>query len=773
MDKREINYLGALLHDIGKFKWRSQPLKAGDNHEKLGEEFIREHLGKIILLKEHIEDIIFAANRNAPKIQIADETSAQERQGNEAKSPRRPLVPVFQRVNIGKEDLKDEIYYYHPSPLKLKTDIPDNSKMGINSFSVDDKLMIDEHEDSWNKFINELKNLRNIKSFKAFIETFYDLMHKYTSKILSAGYLSYPDISLFDHSRSVAALSLCYNEGEKEKECLLIYGDISGIQNYIYNDVYTKDKIAKKLRGRSFYVSLLGDTISRYLVDELNLYIPNLLYNGGGHFLLLAPNNSDIKSKLSELEKKINTLLFNKYSGKLQLIIGTSDETADNIINDFSNCYKNVKNNADLSKRKKSFSILNELFKQNPINIYVTEQRISHLDKEEETIGTLLPKSDYLFEIKTKDDKIEEIFPDIIKFKELDKYWLLSNDFQNKDKFIKILSDLNKIKCEYLIINKINNTDFTEELKSINHTYPVGVKFKFIGTYIPVDKNKNPLTFEKLAEINSKDYPLLGIARMDVDSLGSIFAFGLKENVDNEKKYTISRIASLSRELDNFFTGNINLVAEKHKVYIAYSGGDDIFAVGSWVQIIEFVKEIQELFTKFTCSNGNLTISCGIVFTKPNFPIANSSILAGIEEKNAKETDKNQNCVSVFFTPVKWNTFKDLLKLGNDILNIVDNEDLPKNKQLPRSFIHSLLDMTQKCFDKKGNANTKMILKVKARMHYAFARRGIGAKEIKEKSMGFITDLARYFINQEDATNFYREFKIPASYVIYKTRSLK
>lgn len=773
MDKREINYLGALLHDIGKFKWRAQPLKAGDNHEKLGEEFIREHLGKINILKDHIEEVINAANRNAPKIQISDETSAQERQGDEATAPRRPLVPILQRVYIEKEDLKDEIYYYHPFPIKLKADIPENSKMSLDNFSIDDELMINEHKESWDMFINEIKNLKKIKTFKVLIETFYDLMHKYTAKVLSAGYLSYPDISLFDHSRSVAALSLCFNEGDKEKECLLIYGDISGIQNYIYNDVYTKDKIAKKLRGRSFYISLLGDTISRYLIDELDLYIPNLLYNGGGHFLILAPNNNKIKSKLSELEKNINLLLLNKYSGKLQLIIGKSEETANDVINDFSNCYKNVKNNADLCKRKKSFSILSELFEKNPIDIYETENNVLRLDKEEEIIGTLLPKSDYLFEIKSKDDKIERIFTDIIKFKELDKYWLLSNDFQNKDRFKKILSDLNNIKCEYVLINKINNTNFTDELNISSNSNPTGVKFKFIGTYIPVDNNKTPLTFEKLSEINSEDYPLLGIARMDVDSLGSVFAFGLKENSENEKKYTISRIASLSRELDNFFTGNINLVAEKHNIYIAYSGGDDIFAVGSWVQIIEFAKEIQDLFTKFTCSNGNLTISCGIVFTKPNFPIANSSQLAGIEEKNAKEADKKQNCVSVFFTPVKWHSFKDLLKLGNNILDIVDNDDLPKNKQLPRSFIHSLLDMTQKCFDRKGKANPKMMLKVKARMHYAFARRGIDAKEIKEKSMGFITDLARYFINQEDATKFYREFKIPASYVIYKTRNVK
>ncbi len=86
---REINYLGALLHDIGKLVWRAQPVTADKTHESLGEEFIREHLGKVECLKSDIEEIIKAANRKRGKIWSADVYAAGERQESEIGIPKK------------------------------------------------------------------------------------------------------------------------------------------------------------------------------------------------------------------------------------------------------------------------------------------------------------------------------------------------------------------------------------------------------------------------------------------------------------------------------------------------------------------------------------------------------------------------------------------------------------------------------------------------------------------------------------------------------------
>ncbi len=69
----------------------------------------------------------------------------------------------------------------------------------------------------------------------------------------------------------------------------------------------------------------------------------------------------------------------------------------------------------------------------------------------------------------------------------------------------------------------------------------------------------------------------LGVLKMDVDYLGTIFSSGLPDNLR-----TISRMMSLSGNLQWFFEGYINeLLGEGRfagKLYIIFSGGDDFFS---------------------------------------------------------------------------------------------------------------------------------------------------------------------------------------------------
>ena len=108
----------------------------------------------------------------------------------------------------------------------------------------------------------------------AFYQTIVALLHKYTSRIPSAtpwekgGKRTVPDISLYDHLRTTAAIAACIgrelSETEVDEElkllitkkesdrniCALIKGDISGIQNFLYHIL--SDGASNQLRGRSF-----------------------------------------------------------------------------------------------------------------------------------------------------------------------------------------------------------------------------------------------------------------------------------------------------------------------------------------------------------------------------------------------------------------------------------------------------------------------------------------------------------------------------------------
>lgn len=180
-------------------------------------------------------------------------------------------------------------------------------------------------------------------SYQVFAESLYSLLYKYTCNIVSST-INLPDVSLFDHLKTTAAIAVClyYVSVEKgfsslseirnyKKPLLLVGGDISGIQNYIY-DILTKSA-AKNLKGRSFYVQLLVDSIIQKLLNHLGLFSSNIIYSSGGGFYLLAPNSANVKEKIKNATHKIGELIFSRHGTDLYLALETEEVSIDNIKN--------------------------------------------------------------------------------------------------------------------------------------------------------------------------------------------------------------------------------------------------------------------------------------------------------------------------------------------------------------------------------------------------------------------------------------------------------
>ena len=151
----------------------------------------------------------------------------------------------------------------------------------------------------------------------------------------------------------------------------------------------------------------------------------------------------------------------------------------------------------------------------------------------------------------------------------------------------------------------------------------------------------------------------IAVLRMDVDNLGSAFVSGF-ENQETEDRYvTISRTASFSRQLTIFFKYHINHIlsepvfcklgiqggnSEGRKVTIVYSGGDDVFIIGAWNDVIEASVDIREHFKIY--SQERLTISGGIGIYKPKYPV---HIMAEeTEELQSCSKKGNKNAITVF-----------------------------------------------------------------------------------------------------------------------------
>src|SRR5262249_25932481 len=145
----------------------------------------------------------------------------------------------------------------------------------------------------WDGFTDELARIPRAE-LDSYFETLYYLLQKYAWAVPAA---SGGDLSFFDQARTAAAIAaalwragtaeteldaLLAGDGEacRADRLMLVGGDITGVQAFLYT--VTARGAARGLRGRSFYLQLVGEAIARWVLRELELPVTNLLYVGGG-----------------------------------------------------------------------------------------------------------------------------------------------------------------------------------------------------------------------------------------------------------------------------------------------------------------------------------------------------------------------------------------------------------------------------------------------------------------------------------------------------------
>lgn len=142
----------------------------------------------------------------------------------------------------------------------------------------------------------------------------------------------------------------------------------------------------------------------------------------------------------------------------------------------------------------------------------------------------------------------------------------------------------------------------------------------------------------------------IAVCRMDVDNLGHAFISGFEQ--ENEKDpvkrmhyVTLSRTSAFSRQMSLFFKYYINGILEGLQVSIVYAGGDDVFLVGAWNDVLEAAQRIQSNFTAFSC--GALTLSAGIGIFDDHYPIRLSAEETAALEEAAKHLP-GKNALALF-----------------------------------------------------------------------------------------------------------------------------
>jgi len=668
----------------------------------------------------------------------------------------------------------------------------------------------------------QLANIEPTKNARQLDYTLYHQLYRHTARIGCDS--STPETSLFDQNRLLAATTACLTKlGTEPPKFYLVKGDLSGIQGFIYANFGLQNpgdgrKSSKRLRGRSFLVAMLTNYLAEYIVEKLDLFQANIIFAGGGHFNLLLPVTDGMERGLGNLQEKINDMLSREVGTTTSLVLAKVEidtQKDPKPFKDVSKYYAKLATEITKQKYKRNLSQLDD-FMPPIIDVKKLNEK---LNKIGESIGETIPRAELMaqIELKTEDDftaikdkggvvfQLEESKTVFIAFKKNKKKKNEKSDTEKLHDFIK--DNLSGIKVVKII--QFNDTDLAKSITDIPQVnkIPISYGFTFVGKYAPTfdekikgeaDKynNENNLTgndkykdgdikpFDALAKMcyNPKDdfdFPQLAVVRLDIDNLGSIFARGLNTS-------TFQRLATLSREFNQFFSGYFNVLAEEHQIYITYSGGDDAFVVGSWYNILHFMVALKKKFDEFICGNECITFSAGIFMCHPHYPVGRFAKDAEAYEKQAKgyqkykhltrnadKCEKVKNAVHIFDHTLCWKSFSCKMEFALKLLHHTNKEGTKNPDKLARSLVHRILRILRSCVDEDRGSVHVNHHKIKAniaRLHYLFARHGFDDKRIKEATAGIAQEVVAFILKDFNNPDIVADYLIPLNYVIMKTR---
>ena len=596
------------------------------------------------------------------------------------------------------------------------------------------------------------------------------------------------DISLYDHQKLTAAIGACmydyfqlqeiedYREycfaGAKQQSFrqepvyLLVGADLSGIQNFLYT-IPSKGAL-KSLRGRSFYLELLLENVADEILKILELSRCNLLYSGGGGFYLLLPNTSRTLDVLGEVNKAVNNWLLKYFGSRLYLSLGWAEcsaadfQSGEDGQNPLGRRYQQIHEQLDQDKHARyNIEQLTQLF--NPHSILnrtkdgTRECSICHTSSAE------LVKYDAAADSDTWACKICRNLRGLGE--KLLKHNLLVVTDTLLDGAEAYSLPVPSVSGEKYITS-LGHDKLEDARENIRRVYcknemNTGNKMAtrlWMGDYVTRSEYNNTMELEELAGLagGSSDkagIKRLGVMRADVDNLGAAFMAGFPGQYA-----TLGRSAALSRQLSLFFkmyvntlcAGEVNGLQEMQhsrfslfgtdkdkarKVHIVYSGGDDMFIVGAWDELIELAVDIRRAFARFT--NGKLTFSAGIGLFDSKCPMAEMARQSEALESAAKSLPEKDG-IALFGVPdsesnknyevavYKWQDFTEKvcgekLAFCRQYIGYPGNE-APERLTAGKSLLYRMMELL---IDTKGKINL-------ARFAYAIAR-----LEPKENSLSY------------------------------------
>jgi CRISPR-associated protein Csm1 len=564
------------------------------------------------------------------------------------------------------------------------------------------QLQKNAYRDLWDKFVVALNDAPQTATPAQEVDLLDGLLARHTWAIPSAADAragAAPDVPLYDHARSTAALAETlyrhYREHQMEADekavtgepqrprLLLVGGDVSGIQAYIFRDREAKGQ-ARRLRARSFLIAALTRATASWFLKALDLPHVCLLSEAGGRFQFLAPYSAQTLTLLRRQREMLHECLLKDYLGEIAVHVAETPLS----LADFKGRF---------AEKLDDLALKLETAKAKPVGA-------ESLLKKDHSFVLNFPAAEN-FGPTPSSDELNRLGRDLVRC----STWILSENAESPlpGHSIPLMGGalraclvedprlLRELQPHWLRVeNYVGDFGGLPVRPTANHVphwteqalqkLPGAVRAELEA------EQEQPLragvvkTFHALAQsaVNQetgRGRPLLAVLKADVDRLGELFSRGLGE------WQSPARYAGLSRLLDDFFGARLPVLLQKEfpDTYTVFSGGDDLLLIGPWERMLPLALRLREAFAAFVGHNPCVTLSAALVLVSPRLPLRRAADAVEEDLEAAKAAGRNR--IAVLRRIFSWDAYAELLKDADVLMKQFSGE-----QAMPSAFLRRL-----------------------------------------------------------------------------------
>lgn len=448
-------------------------------------------------------------------------------------------------------------------------------------------------------------------SVTGFYESYHALFKNYTANLPAMFENSETTIALYEKHK----IDSIFQYGHDEMH--MIDFDLSGMQSFIYEVTEggdAKRQIAKTVRGRSFYLSLLSDFVGYALLNVFDLPYEFFVVSAGGKGTVAIPKTEGSSQLIKSTLNRIEEMIFHAHRTRLSIAFTSRTVTKDVLLKDGN--YHAVDIDQKLSSSKKNkFKYVLENLDQSTI-----------VQSQEKCILCGSPAESGHEHCHVCASAIN-LSNALARNKQLTIVYDFGHNEVNYDDMSIAFGEIG---CVHIIHN--------EDVVPTENSYYVSLNHESIGD-IKYYANvfAEGASFQEIAETDHGDEKL-AVLKMDVDNLGLLFLTGLK--IENHSYY---KYLTLSRRVDYFFTKDLATICRQRKyhqkVYVSYAGGDDLVLVCPAHRSLHLLNDIMKAFGRYSCGHRKIHLSAGIGIFHPKSPFRYAVKFADDGLEKAKDMD--------------------------------------------------------------------------------------------------------------------------------------